>query len=584
MQDTTYTLTATGPGGSVTCSASVSVTTTNPPPICTLVANPTSIQIGGSSTLTWTTQNATSFVIDHGVGSVTPVSGGSTSVSPILTTTYTGTATGTNGQTVTCAATITVTIIPPPGPICTLNANPTTINPGGSSTLTWTTTNVASASIDQGIGPVTPVAGGSVAVTPATTTTYTLTGTGNNGQTVTCPATVTVTTQPAPICTLSASPNDIDRGDTVTLTWTSSNVTSGSIDQGIGNITPVSGGSTTHSPSDDITYTATFTGPYGNVTCSASVNIDTGGGGGGGSSGGGRSSSRPSVVLDALKQPGEEPLSFVYLSQTPYTGLELGTWGTAIYWTMLILWSLAAAYLVLFNALPFAAARVKRFGSTVNDALGADPVAHSAPSHAAPARSHEPVAHAHAAPAPSARAVGYNVHDGFRSFAAGEGLTIDDIVKGLSRQIEQSHEAPAAPARPEIQMREEAAAPVAAPARAAAPRNEHEPVSEGVRDFIAALLAGDRDTVFGMIRKMAREGEDTELFVSHAACALDDAYRSCIDGTTCHPDIAELTSGCHPSFLERIVSSLATAVDGSYSTGVTGVKMALTRALGVVHG
>ncbi|HEY0979389.1 MAG TPA: hypothetical protein VGE23_00920, partial [Candidatus Paceibacterota bacterium] len=94
----------------------------------------------------------------------------------------------------------------------------------------------------------------------------------------------------------------------------------------------------------------------------------------------------------------------------------------------------------------------------------------------------------------------------------------------------------------------------------------------------------DRDTVFGMVRKMAREGEDTELFISHAACALDDAYRACIDGTTCHPDIAELTQGCHPSFLERLVSSLTTAVDGSYSAGMTGVKMALTRALGVVAG
>ena len=78
--------------------------------------------------------------------------------------------------------------------------------------------------------------------------------------------------------------------------------------------------------------------------------------------------------------------------------------------------------------------------------------------------------------------------------------------------------------------------------------------------------------------------QDTELFVSHAACALDDAYRACIDGTTCHPDIAELTKDCHPSYLERIVSSLRTAVDGSYSAGMTGVKMALTRALGVVAG
>ena len=311
------------------------------------------------------------------------------------------------------------------------------------------------------------------------------------------------------------------------------------------------------------------------------------GGGGGSHHGGGKSSSKPKVILDSLKVPLEAPLSFVYLSEAPYTGLDLGPWGTALYWTMLIAWSAALAYLVLFNAVPFALSRAKGYHETVKTALANEPAVDDAVKtyvpkpHAAPAAhaSHAPAAH-HAKPAAPARPQGYNQHDGFRSFAANEGLTIDDIVKGLSRQIELNHE----PAKPVVELREE---PVAAPAPvAAAPRPEtaHAHIGDGVRDFLGALLAGDRDTVFGMVRKMAREGHDTELFVSHAACALDDAYRACIDGTTCHPDIAELTRDCHPSFLERLVSSLTTAVDGSYSTGMTGVKMALTRALGVVQG
>jgi hypothetical protein len=165
-------------------------------------------------------------------------------------------------------------------------------------------------------------------------------------------------------------------------------------------------------------------------------------------------------------------------------------------------------------------------------------------------------------------------------------------VKGLSREIEQKHTAPAAPTHEEViqAVRAEVEAPVPAPVyvpkpvMAVAASAAIAPVSDSVRDFLAALLAGDRDTVFGTVRAMARQGEDTEAFVSHAACALDDAYRACIDGTTCHPDIAELTNGCHPSFLERLVTSLSGAVDGSYFNGVTGVKMALTRALGVVAG
>ena len=79
-----------------------------------------------------------------------------------------------------------------PAPSGTFTANPTSISPGGSSTLSWTSSNATSATIDNGVGSVTPVAGGSVQVSPTTTTTYTLTLTGVGGQT-TLQATVTVT-------------------------------------------------------------------------------------------------------------------------------------------------------------------------------------------------------------------------------------------------------------------------------------------------------------------------------------------------------------------------------------------------------
>ena len=79
-----------------------------------------------------------------------------------------------------------------PAPTGAFSANPTSISTGASSTLSWTSSGATSASIDNGIGNVTPVAGGSVQVSPTTTTTYTLTLTGAGGQT-TQQATVTVT-------------------------------------------------------------------------------------------------------------------------------------------------------------------------------------------------------------------------------------------------------------------------------------------------------------------------------------------------------------------------------------------------------
>src|SRR5215469_3853328 len=75
-------------------------------PTAELSASPATITAGQSSTLSWTTSNATSAQIDNGVGSVN-LPNGSTMVSPAKTTTYTLTASN-SGGTVTAQATVTV--------------------------------------------------------------------------------------------------------------------------------------------------------------------------------------------------------------------------------------------------------------------------------------------------------------------------------------------------------------------------------------------------------------------------------------------------------------------------------------------
>jgi hypothetical protein len=90
--------------------------------------------------------------------------------------------------------------------------------------------------------------------------------------------------------------------------------------------------------------------------------------------------------------------------------------------------------------------------------------------------------------------------------------------------------------------------------------------------------------VFGTIRRINQAGHDAEEFMAHAICALDDAYRARLDGTPVHADVKEATDHLGTSFLERLVTALTTAVDGSYSMGVTGIKLALTRALAVSQG
>ncbi len=100
---TQYTLTATGNNGSVTATATVTVSAA---PTATLTASPTTITAGNSSTLTWSTTNATTVSIDQGIGAVSP--SGSTMVMPTNTTQYTLTATDNSGASVTAAATVTV--------------------------------------------------------------------------------------------------------------------------------------------------------------------------------------------------------------------------------------------------------------------------------------------------------------------------------------------------------------------------------------------------------------------------------------------------------------------------------------------
>ncbi len=181
---TTYTLTATGKNGQTTTATLTITVQVAPPTIQSFTANPASIFTGGGSQLCWQVQDANAVSIS-GLGTVQ--TSGCQAVQPADTTTYTLTATNAGGQS-TASATVTVL---PGAAVLSFTASPATIDPGQSSTLTWTTKNATGAFI-TGVGFV-PV-NGSVQVSPAATTTYTLKITGANGTTAQQDVTVTVTT------------------------------------------------------------------------------------------------------------------------------------------------------------------------------------------------------------------------------------------------------------------------------------------------------------------------------------------------------------------------------------------------------
>ena len=234
---------------------------TSVPPTVSLTASPATIQSGGTATLSWTSTNTATAAIDNNVGTVP--ANGFIAVTPGTTTTYTITVSNTV-LTATATALVTVTS---PQPTAIITALPATIVNGGSSILTWTTANAITASIDNGVGVV-PV-NGSVSVSPTTTTTYTITATGAGGS---ASVSVKVTVQEAPpTVTFIADPEYIPPNGSSTLTWTTKNATSVSIDQGIGAVDL--NGSLAVSPLSETIYTLTAIGPGGTTSASVTVKM-----------------------------------------------------------------------------------------------------------------------------------------------------------------------------------------------------------------------------------------------------------------------------------------------------------------------
>jgi peptidoglycan-associated lipoprotein len=101
------------------CKKPVTATPAAPPPpppppaqpTVTLQATPANVQRGQSTTLRWSSTNATSLTLAPGVGNVSAE--GNTAVSPTDSTTYTITAMGPGGS-ANATARVTVTVPPPP--------------------------------------------------------------------------------------------------------------------------------------------------------------------------------------------------------------------------------------------------------------------------------------------------------------------------------------------------------------------------------------------------------------------------------------------------------------------------------------
>ncbi len=260
-----YTLTCTGPGGSASQSATVSVI--QPVPTVTLSANPSTVTSGASATLTWSSTDATSCTASGGWSGTQATSGSASTGNLTSDQSFTLTCTGPGGS---GAQTATVTVSSP-APTVSLSAGPSAITSGGSSTLTWSATNATSCTASGSWSGAMPVSGSQSTGALTATSTYTLTCTGAGGS-ASQSATVSVST-PAPTVTIGANPSTIASGSASTLTWTSTNSTSCTASGGWSGHEPANGSTSTGTLTATTTFSLSCTGAGGSASNSATVTV-----------------------------------------------------------------------------------------------------------------------------------------------------------------------------------------------------------------------------------------------------------------------------------------------------------------------
>ncbi|TAJ14789.1 hypothetical protein EPO56_01715 [Patescibacteria group bacterium] len=716
-----YTLTATGAGGSVICQGTIHVDPLPSAPSCTLTATPSTISPGGSSTLAWTTTNASTISINQGVGTVS-VANGAIIVAPSVTKTYTLTATGAGG-TVTCEKTITVTtssvpvcsldlskssiswtttnatsititpttaspaiptplalsgsynfsphlgvgthtysltatgpggsvlcgstvtVTPNPTPSCVLSANPSSVLAGDASALSWTTTNAVSATINHSVGAITPIASGSTAVSVPSTRTYTMTVTNSFGDTATCQTIVTVVPPSGPACTISLSRTSITSGQSINVSWTSVNATSGTITGGVGAVSPVSSGSAEVFPSSDTTFTGTFTGPSGTVNCSATVTVGTAGC----TSNCGGGYNPPNVVL--YKQPINQPLAFVSLAQIPYTGFAAGPVLTVLFWLAIGLFAAIIAYAIAgrggirylysrFNNLPVAnnnnsgnhsRTREHMYGTSYPSTVSHGDDFSQNDASVAPRYETETLTPLTITPAPLAIKTEPIARQADISVAAVKAV---DGIPAIADVIESRAHASGVLMSPESVLlaseyssdraetllffgeilneavrtipRENGWIMLTAerfsqlvdknPKKVTSSKEDTISISEVLPQvkeftiddtvasaFAKAVLKGDRTSAFSIIRSLEHDGVRPTSLMTSTATVLDTLYRARHDNKTPSDlELAEAAKKITDDELARLVTVFTHSLDAVYSSPFTGVKLALAQAFEVV--
>src|ERR1700728_3765795 len=206
--EATSTTPSTSPTGSTATPAVVA------PPLVSLKASQTTVAMGAPVTLQWAASNANSCAASGGWSGTLPTTGTTTTPPLSAQTAYTLTCNGSGGSTTQSVA---VAVATPATASVALTAAPTTVDSGGSSTLTWRSPGATACTASGGWHGSVPSSSERSTGTPSRSTEYEKNCTGPGGS-ATQSATVTVSSK-APTVTLTATPSRRKTGASFALTW-----------------------------------------------------------------------------------------------------------------------------------------------------------------------------------------------------------------------------------------------------------------------------------------------------------------------------------------------------------------------------
>lgn len=275
-QSTSFVLEATGAaGGKATESLTVTVEASVRPSIESFVADPSTVEEGGSVTLKWQTKDADAVRIVDATGEELDLGGAAPADGQVETAALGATTTfkliASRGDD-WVENTLTVTVSPKPGDdvrVVSFIADQTEIEEGGKVRLSWTTENADRVQLFEGLEEIDlagqPLVAGAVDVFPSRSSTYRVVASKGDQSDE---KSLQVKVKGFPSASLSISPSPIDFGGATTITWTTEDAVEVTITDALGQ--PLEGGavepsgSRTVQPASTTTFRLSAVGETGN--------------------------------------------------------------------------------------------------------------------------------------------------------------------------------------------------------------------------------------------------------------------------------------------------------------------------------